>query len=201
MQIAALNIRSEADAIAKRLAVQGLCGVRPDRPPRARRRSTACASASSGRAAKRRRSRRSWKKKSSSSPGLPASARVGRPPGAQLSQVRTSRLRLDRARAAARRAGRRPPTTRTAFLLGLTTGVVYFTGTLYWITLVMAVYGGLPMWVAVDPQRARSSRTSRSFPPLFAVVMRRGARRVRRTRAGGGAAGVGGDRAGTDAIS
>ena len=38
------------------------------------------------------------------------------------------------------------PTSRAslarAFALGLTTGVVYFTGTLYWITRVMAVYGG-----------------------------------------------------------
>src|SRR5882762_4635313 len=29
-----------------------------------------------------------------------------------------------------------------AFLLGLTTGIIYLTGTLYWITGVMAVYGG-----------------------------------------------------------
>ena len=29
------------------------------------------------------------------------------------------------------------------FLLGLVTGMIYFTGTLYWITHVMAVYGGL----------------------------------------------------------
>ena len=38
---------------------------------------------------------------------------------------------------------------RRAFALGLVTGVVYFTGTLYWITGVMSVYGGLPTWVAV----------------------------------------------------
>ena len=38
---------------------------------------------------------------------------------------------------------------RRAFLLGLTTGIIYFTGTLYWITRVMAVYGGLQTWVAV----------------------------------------------------
>ena len=43
--------------------------------------------------------------------------------------------------------------TRQAFLLGLTTGLVYFSGTLYWITLVMAVYGGLPMWVAAKLQK------------------------------------------------
>jgi apolipoprotein N-acyltransferase len=29
-------------------------------------------------------------------------------------------------------------------LLGLTTGVVFFSGTLYWVTNVMAVYGGIP---------------------------------------------------------
>src|SRR5437773_1839620 len=38
---------------------------------------------------------------------------------------------------------------RRAFLLGLLTGCVYFAGTLYWITRVMAVYGDLPAWVAV----------------------------------------------------
>jgi cell division septation protein DedD len=36
-----------------------------------------------------------------------------------------------------------------SFLLGLVTGLVYFTGTLYWITQVMAVYGGLATVVAV----------------------------------------------------
>jgi apolipoprotein N-acyltransferase len=35
------------------------------------------------------------------------------------------------------------------FLFGLLAGIVYFTGTLYWIARVMAVYGGLPTWVAV----------------------------------------------------
>ena len=198
MQIAALNVRSEADAIAKRLTSKGYAAYVLS-PARARRRSTACASASSSRAAKPRRSRRSWKKKSSSSPGLPASPRVRRPPGAQFPEVRTSRLRLDRARAAARRARLRGrPTTRRAFLLGLTTGVVYFTGTLYWITRVMAVYGGLPAWVAVILNAALVAYLA-LFPAVFAVVMRPRPCRVRRTRAGGGAARVGGDRARTDA--
>lgn len=40
-------------------------------------------------------------------------------------------------------------TTRRACVLGLTTGIVYFTGTLYWITRVMVVYGGLSSPVAV----------------------------------------------------
>ena len=42
-------------------------------------------------------------------------------------------------------------TLRRAFHLGLVAGIVYFTGTLYWITDVMAMYGDL---LAVD-RRAR----------------------------------------------
>ena len=37
----------------------------------------------------------------------------------------------------------------------------------------MAIYGGLPPWVAVLDQRARSSPTWRSFPAIFALVVRR----------------------------
>ena len=62
--------------------------------------------------------------------------------------------------------------TRRAFLLGLTTGIVYFTGTLYWITLVMAVYGGLATWIAVVLNGALIAYLA-LFPALFAVVMRR----------------------------
>ena len=62
--------------------------------------------------------------------------------------------------------------TRQAFLLGLTTGLVYFTGTLYWIALVMAVYGGLPMWIAASLNGALIAYLA-LFPALFAVVMRR----------------------------
>ena len=36
-----------------------------------------------------------------------------------------------------------------AFLLGLVTGIVYFTGTLYWLATVMSLHGGLARWVAV----------------------------------------------------
>ena len=35
-----------------------------------------------------------------------------------------------------------------AFALGLTSGVIYFAGTLYWMSGVMAVYGGLHPAVA-----------------------------------------------------
>jgi apolipoprotein N-acyltransferase len=59
-----------------------------------------------------------------------------------------------------------------AFLLGLTTGVIYFTGTLYWITRVMVVYGGLQSWVAVLVNALLIAYLA-LFPALFAVVVRR----------------------------
>ncbi len=62
--------------------------------------------------------------------------------------------------------------TRRAFLLGLTTGLVFFTGTLYWLTLVMTVYGDLPVWIAAMLSGALIAYLA-LFPALFAVVMRR----------------------------
>src|SRR5258706_4603203 len=41
----------------------------------------------------------------------------------------------------------KPP--RRAFLLGLTTGFVYFTGTLYWTGTVIRTFGGIPLPAAV----------------------------------------------------
>jgi apolipoprotein N-acyltransferase len=61
---------------------------------------------------------------------------------------------------------------RRALLLGLLTGVVYFTGTLYWITRVMAVYGGLQQSVAILVNAALVAYLS-LFPAVFAVVVRR----------------------------
>jgi apolipoprotein N-acyltransferase len=55
----------------------------------------------------------------------------------------------------------------------LATGIVYFAGTLYWITRVMALYGGLPGWVAVILNAALVAYLA-LFPAVFAVVMRRG---------------------------
>ena len=63
-------------------------------------------------------------------------------------------------------------TLRRAFMLGLVTGVVYFIGTLYWITQVMAVYGGLQQWVAVLVNAALIAYLA-LFPAVFGVVMRR----------------------------
>ena len=59
-----------------------------------------------------------------------------------------------------------------AFALGLTTGIVYFTGTLYWITRTLAVYGNLQGWVAVLVNAVLIAYLA-SFPTIFAVVMRR----------------------------
>jgi apolipoprotein N-acyltransferase len=61
---------------------------------------------------------------------------------------------------------------RRAFQLGLLTGVVSFTGTLYWITRVMAVYGGLQTWVAMLVNAALILYLA-LFPALFAVLIRR----------------------------
>jgi apolipoprotein N-acyltransferase len=59
-----------------------------------------------------------------------------------------------------------------AFALGVTSGVLYFAATLYWITRVMAVYGGLSPWVAVLVNALLVAYLA-LFPALFAVVMRR----------------------------
>jgi apolipoprotein N-acyltransferase len=48
---------------------------------------------------------------------------------------------------------------------------VYFTGTLYWITRVMVVYGGLQAWVAVLVNALLVAYLA-LFPALFAVVVR-----------------------------
>ena len=59
-----------------------------------------------------------------------------------------------------------------SFLLGLVTGLIYFTGTLYWITQVMAVYGGLATIVAVVINALLIAYLS-LFPALFAMIVGR----------------------------
>jgi apolipoprotein N-acyltransferase len=59
-----------------------------------------------------------------------------------------------------------------AFTLGLLTGVVYFSGTLYWITRVMVRYGDLQTWVAVLVNASLVAYLA-FFPALFAFVVRR----------------------------
>ena len=62
--------------------------------------------------------------------------------------------------------------TGHAFLLGLVAGAVYFTGTLYWITRVMAVYGDLSGWVAVLINALLIAYLA-LFPAAFAVIVAR----------------------------
>ena len=59
-----------------------------------------------------------------------------------------------------------------AFLLGLTAGVVHFAGTLYWITNVMVLYGGLGAFVAVLVNLSLILYLS-LFPAMFAWTMAR----------------------------
>jgi apolipoprotein N-acyltransferase len=66
----------------------------------------------------------------------------------------------------------RGPGLRRAFNLGLVTGIVYFTGTLYWITRVMVVYGGLQRWVAVIVNAAMIVCLALHVA-LFALIVRR----------------------------
>jgi apolipoprotein N-acyltransferase len=59
-----------------------------------------------------------------------------------------------------------------AFTLGLTTGVIYFAGTLYWMTLVMAQYGDLSPIVAALINAAFVCYVA-LYPAIFALVFRR----------------------------
>jgi apolipoprotein N-acyltransferase len=65
----------------------------------------------------------------------------------------------------------RAPLLRS-FLLGLLTGVIYFTGTLYWITQVMAVYGGISTPVAALINALLIAYLS-LFPAFFALIVTR----------------------------
>jgi apolipoprotein N-acyltransferase len=63
-------------------------------------------------------------------------------------------------------------TLRRAFALGFVAGAIYFAGTLYWITRVMAMYGDMAFWVAVLINAALIAYQS-MFPAIFALVVRR----------------------------
>jgi len=66
---------------------------------------------------------------------------------------------------------RRPPPLR-AFLLGLTSGFVYFTGTLYWTGTVIRTFGGIPLPAAVLGVILLALYQG-FFPALFALISRR----------------------------
>jgi apolipoprotein N-acyltransferase len=61
---------------------------------------------------------------------------------------------------------------RRAFRSRLIVGFVYFTGTLYWITRVMTVYGGLSMPVAILVNLALIS-VQALYPAVFALATHR----------------------------
>jgi apolipoprotein N-acyltransferase len=63
-------------------------------------------------------------------------------------------------------------TLRRAFALGFVAGAIYFTGTLYWITRVMAMYGDMAFWVAVLINAALIAYQA-IYPAIFALVVRR----------------------------
>src|SRR3954452_338075 len=69
---------------------------------------------------------------------------------------------------------RQPP--RRAFLLGLLTGAIYFSGTLYWLVETMTTFGGLPVPLGVIAAGLLVAYLSPS-PAAFAVAIDR----VRRT--------------------
>ena len=64
-------------------------------------------------------------------------------------------------------------TVPRAFALGLVTGLVSFTGILYWITGVMTTYGALP-WLTAALVNALLVAYLALFPGLFAIVAVRG---------------------------
>jgi len=61
---------------------------------------------------------------------------------------------------------------RRAFLLGLTCGACYFTGTIYWVGQLMQVYGGLSWPVAILVTLALVAYLA-LFPAFFALITRR----------------------------
>ena len=65
-----------------------------------------------------------------------------------------------------------PVTLLRAFALGLTAGVIYFGGTLYWMTGVMSVYGGVNSLVAGLLNAAFVAYVA-LYPGIFAILMRR----------------------------
>jgi apolipoprotein N-acyltransferase len=74
----------------------------------------------------------------------------------------------------------RPQPRRRAFALGLTTGAVYFTGTLYWLVETMTTFGGLNTALAAFAAGVLIAYLS-LYPALFAMIQARLARAMGRT--------------------
>jgi len=67
---------------------------------------------------------------------------------------------------------RSPRPHARAFFLGLSTGAVYFAGTLYWLVETMTTFGGLPTALAVVAAALLVAYLA-LFPAAFAVIVRR----------------------------
>lgn len=74
----------------------------------------------------------------------------------------------------------RPQPRRRAFALGLTTGVVYFCGTLYWLVQTMTTFGGLNPALAVLAAGILIAYLS-VYPALFAMIQARLVQTIGRT--------------------
>jgi apolipoprotein N-acyltransferase len=74
-----------------------------------------------------------------------------------------------------RQSGDAPLHARRAFALGLSTGAVYFSGTLYWLVETMTTFGGLATPLAVLAAALLVAYLS-LFPAAFAVILARLAR-------------------------
>ncbi len=70
----------------------------------------------------------------------------------------------------------RPLPARRAFALGLTSGAVYFAGTLYWLVGTLTMFGGLPTALSVVAAMLLVAYLS-LFPAAFALIVARFARR------------------------
>ena len=77
-----------------------------------------------------------------------------------------------------RTAQESPLTTRRAFTLGLLSGAVYFTFTLYWLVETMTTFGGLQPAVAAFAALLLVAYLS-LFPAAFAVAVARMSRACR----------------------
>jgi apolipoprotein N-acyltransferase len=74
-----------------------------------------------------------------------------------------------------RQGAERPLPARRAFALGLTSGAVYFAGTLYWLVGTLTTFGGLPTALSVVAAMLLVAYLS-LFPAAFALILARFAR-------------------------
>ena len=188
VQVASLNSRGEADTIAKRLSSKGFPsfvttpGSSGPRLPRPRRQVSDRRDAETV-------ARRS-KRKNSSSPGSRAEllpSALSAPCSRSVFPVTATRhlpgLRLFRSclrSGLARPTGPSRVNPAARALLGMITGLVYFAGTVYWTSSVLAVFGGMPMawpWSPMLLSRVSGNLSGDAAMVLARLIAPRGRRR------------------------